>query len=264
MMLASCPTGKKFLDKLSKEWYNVFTRLGKKVPMDPNFFETYIAKQTRNRQKLRRLGLGHLEQLVELLNKAVLPDTRVPVIAGGSVRDMFFGLPPNDYDIFMDLSPFTDDEKDDALLLTAMRLREALGLTEENAPLYAKHKGHYEAVLNAFMVYECMAPMYTFQLIGYNNPLLTTNPKQFVEESFDWSLTKALYDPLHGKPEFCEEFLETLQTGVIKPKDDSAYSRASTWLDWRLGKGQGLKIEYKHRKEKGHGTTMSINELFKF
>ncbi len=263
MMLTSSLTGKKFLDNLSKAWYNVFTRLGKREPMDPDFFENYIKQQPAPYQTVRAQEIFRLDWFATLLTAVALPNTRVPVIAGGAVRDMFFGVPPADYDIFMDLSPFTEDEKDDALLLTAMRFREAVGLTERDAPLYDKHNGHYEQELGSFMVYECNTPNFTFQLIGHNNPLLTTNPKQFVEESFDWSLTKALYDPLHGKPEFCDEFLETLRTGVIKPKDDSSYNRARNWLDWRHGQDRGLKIEYKH-KEKGHGTTMSIDELLKF
>ncbi len=68
-------------------------------------------------------------------NNKSFANLRCPVIAGGSVRDMVFGLLPRDIDVFVDMSCYEDeDERKDQLLLLSDEIR--LALVKNRKPYY--------------------------------------------------------------------------------------------------------------------------------
>lgn len=57
---------------------------------------------------------------------------RTPILAGGVVRDYVYGLTPNDYDIFLDVSSIPEDEQEDAVLLFGLRVIDELTAADDS------------------------------------------------------------------------------------------------------------------------------------
>ena len=154
---------------------------------------------------------------------------RLPVIAGGAIRDIFFGLVPKDYDVFFDVSHIKDpDEKEDFVLnylgdlVEIAKGRPHIGNDLVGADIESLSDVYRPGDdINSFLVYQTgwtfsenwpEVPM-IIQGIGRNDPLLSQdNPVDFLK-TFDYDAVKVLYDPLDKEfkclPEF-EKFLETL------------------------------------------------------
>lgn len=172
------------------------------------------------------------------LKETCVQGVRCPIIAGGAIRDQFVGLVPADYDIFVDVSAISTDEKDDIVLLTALRLQDFMHTTGEElwhkdyTNVYQKG-GTYET--SSFIVYEINAihpinyNVETVQVIGHNNSLLSTNPLQFVEQEFDYALVKGLFDPLSDQYHYSDEFLKAMETKTVLTTNPESYTRAINW-----------------------------------
>lgn len=170
---------------------------------------------------------------------------RLPVIAGGAIRDIFFGLVPKDYDVFFDVSHIKDpDEKEDFVLnylgdlVEIAKGRPHIGNDLVEASIESLSDAYRPGDdANSFLVYQTgwtfsenwpEVPM-IIQGIGRNDPLLSQdNPVDFLK-TFDYDAVKVLYDPLDKEfkclPEF-EKFLETL---TLETDNQETLNRIHSW-----------------------------------
>jgi len=86
---------------------------------------------------------------------------RTPVIAGGAVRDAVYGLPPKDYDIFLDVSGVPEDEREDVVLLFGLRVLDNLQhdkrfrtLADLTLHPIGENGGYRDEVPNSFIGFE--------------------------------------------------------------------------------------------------------------
>lgn len=196
-------------------------------------------------RKIRAIG----ESLATVQQK-YFPNLRTPVIAGGAPRDMAYGLAPKDYDVFIDLSSFSDDEKDDVVNLLGIYTLEHLGTKEDFSFIkdikMKKEEGKAcSGKQGPFLVYgharygfaaqdwnaltDKINPQTVIQFIGHSSPLLGTDPLAFVNENFDWELTKCLYDPLKEEYEFSDAFNKASVERVLTFKDSRTQNRIANW-----------------------------------
>lgn len=142
------------------------------------------------------------------------PSLRKPVIAGGAIRDYFFGLMPKDYDIFFDISDMDENEGDDAATILAYELKDYLGNDFKKYDTFRVDFLAYEKLTNkgkAFSVYNLIGPEENnpdLQLIVCNSDL--QDPSVFIED-FDYELVKCYFDPSTMSYTFSEAFQEALK-----------------------------------------------------
>lgn len=182
---------------------------------------------------------------------------RLPVIAGGAIRDIFFGLAPKDYDVFFDVSQIKDpDEQEDFVLsymgdlLDIAKRKPNIGndLVEASIEcLGANYRGVEDD--NSFLVYQTgwtfsenwpEVPM-IIQGIGRNDPLLSQDDPVDFLKTFDYDAVKVLYDPLSKEfkclPEF-EKFLETL---TLETDNQETLNRIHSWTG-RIYSSNKIKV----------------------
>lgn len=241
---------KKAIDKVMKSGYNTHT--GLEVS---NRDEYTINKTTTDRV------FANIETLDKAMREATTNIDIDYVIAGGAVRDGLMGLPPKDYDIFLNLSrldPEDEDGRDDLITLLNYNFHDKV---RANIPLirgdfetpWTVHNEAYKAMENTFFVYEHVfggeeEPMAaigndnTYQLIyRKNNPDIGTDPLGFVVNNFDWPLTKAYYKD--GKVFVGQEFADAFKTKKISSTDLNTSRRIRAWIgrypedvhfDWKM------------------------------
>jgi len=122
--------------KMSLNWYQkrldnklklLYTTRSKVVKMKTekevlNFSESTNIKQSKRLDGvIKALGIAIKEARDESFSAL-----RTPVIAGGAIRDAMYGLPVNDYDVFLDISKIPEDEQEDVVLLFGVRVVDAL------------------------------------------------------------------------------------------------------------------------------------------
>lgn len=198
---------------------------------------------------------GRIRQVANVLadvGKAHFPNVRLPIIAGGSIRDTVFGLDYKDIDVFFDVSSVAEDERDDAVLLYASYVLDALKKQDgwgglKLARVQALSKKAMEGYENAnwqttpFYVYETAPSEAAFdidflevdedvfevepiQFIGHVDPRLSEDPKAFVD-SFDYNMVKAFFDTNTMEYIFSTAFLEGLESKRIEYENATAYAR---------------------------------------
>lgn len=238
----------KRLDKSLQSWYN--TR--KKERVKELTIETLIKNNSINHgQSLANVSV--FEKISESINTLAQRDRyanlRRPVIAGGAVRDTFFGLPPNDWDIFFDVSSVVDEDREDFVLLYLSDLLEELRKDEVlrprlinavPAPLIGNYtvdevREQWEG--KNFIVYQTdwsapdvewpMIPL-SVQTIGREDARLTDDPRSFLDE-FDYCAVKALYDPATMEFVLHEEFKTFLDDKKIVVKDTKTLTRVNSF-----------------------------------
>jgi hypothetical protein len=233
-------TYQKMLDKQRLLWYNTRVRYSPKVTTE----ELVAGKISHNKELTKDLNtlLSAFGRILVQVQEKHLPKTRTPVIAGGAVRDMAFGLTPKDYDIFFDVSSVPKDEQEDLVLLVGSYFLEEAKKTDwfshfDGTNLNRKSKQYIEGV-NGFLVYESIQANFDiedvssylkFQFIGHDDARLTEDPKTFLD-AFDWPFTKTLYDPLNGFF-FHNEFINLLKDRKLAVSSDGTYTRVSRWLE---------------------------------
>ena len=223
---------KKAIDKLTNSGYNI--RTGVEVSnRDEYTFDKTITDRV----------FSNIAFLEESLKKIVEPTGLNYVIAGGAVRDGLLGLEPQDYDIFLDLSPveeLEDEEQEDFIALLNYTFHEKValpfpGIFETPRPV---HESAYKDMENNFLVYEhdfrgpeddpARIVENTYQIIYRNNsPEIGSNPLGFVLGNFDWSLTKAYYKD--GKVFVGQQFVDTMKDKKIESTDLNTSRRIRSW-----------------------------------
>lgn len=171
-------------------------------------------------------------------------DLRTPIIAGGSVRDTFFGLCPKDYDVFFDVSHLEEDERDDFVLMYMNDLLKEARKSEKLAPdLQGAVVESLESVYDGtrpdqFSVYQTSwtfadewpeVPM-RIQAIGRTDKRLSQDdPLPFLDD-FDYSAVKVLYDPKSGELRSSKEFDDFLEKRIIEASNPQTVSRIRSWM----------------------------------
>jgi hypothetical protein len=114
----------KRLDKQRQAWYNTRRKVVK-MKSHQNLVELKESvnpiRSQETDQNIRDIGTAIVEA-----QKKSFGGIRTPVIAGGAIRDFVYGLNPNDYDIFFDVSSIDKEEQDDAVMLFGLRILDEL------------------------------------------------------------------------------------------------------------------------------------------
>lgn len=175
---------------------------------------------------------------------------RAPIIAGGAIRDTLFGLRPNDWDVFFDVSHIEDSDarEDFTLMYLADLLEEARkdeGMRQDLAFAsiealngnYAPHEEVTHFGDREFIVYQTSwqwandmpeVPM-IIQAIGRKDTRLSkADPVDFLDD-FDYAAVKALYDPTGLGFVFHPEFEEFLDKRVLETDDTNTLRRIQSW-----------------------------------
>lgn len=225
---------KKVLDNWRNLWYNLSIKSGEQQVDILTIIEASsidLENSHRVKQTIEEFG-----KTLKAVSEDKLPFLRTPVIAGGAVRDMIFGLTPKDYDIFFDISKLESEEVEDTcVLLSSMFLEDQTPNDPSRWTALPKGKDYGGAVdrwgkEGEFVVYEGYSNEdTTVQFIGHSNDLLDKSPITFAEDYFDWCLTKAVYDPLTETVQLGKDFLKALETEVIDGTE--SIFRISKWKD---------------------------------
>lgn len=185
-----------------------------------------------------------------------LPDLGYGIVAGGAIRDTILGLPVNDYDIFIDVSSVSEDEKDDMALLLADRLRDLSedvmgGAAFTNMYRYQPFEGEYhqnfipkgekQTTIKAIYCLDFeldMAaaravdfediPIIRAQVIAHDDQRIATNPLAFVD-GFDYSLVRGLV--YNGQWQFAPELIAELESREITVETETCEARVRRWID---------------------------------
>lgn len=152
------------------------------------------------------------------------PEVPCPVIAGGSIRDMIFGVNPKDYDIFVDVSNIDADAADDLALLISYEIVKEFGVNDDAIPM--RVEGYEKEGREPFPVYEILGEDDVLQVIAR-----TEKPLDLLND-FDYTLVKGMYDPVSGEFFLHDDFYEQLKSKTIKCDNDATLNRISSWL-WR-------------------------------
>lgn len=264
----------KFLDKHRDMWYNIPMKKRVFASMNPlaEFNRSVNKEQSEKTDK-------HIRVIAEALRRTCekhFPALRVPVIAGGSVRDVVYGSEPKDYDVFFDLSQVPQDEQDDFVLLFGFYFIQEIGEVEgykhlKDCTIGALSGPEYftQTDWKNFFVYENrFAKDFTvarfdadgvmveerfwikLQFIGHNDPRLAQvdGPIEFVNDSFDYPLVKALFDPARMEYNLSAEFVATANANKLVVKSPDTYRRVVNWTNRFYPSGCPVKIETDFQK----------------
>lgn len=254
---------KKALDKVMNSGYNI---------------RTGVEVSNREEYTFNKAITDRVFTNLKFLDEALKETVELPyLIAGGAVRDGLLGLEPKDYDIFLDMSPIADlddDERVDYIALLNYNLHERVGLQHLGGfeTPWPVHNPAYKDMENNFLVYEHAFrgeqddPMRiqenTYQLIYRKDSAeIKDNPLGFVEQGFDWPLTKAYYKD--DKVFVSQQFRNCMDNRVIESDDQNTSRRIRSWYNRNnmgVVGGFKLKIEpeiltYGSLKTKGMFTT---------
>lgn len=184
------------------------------------------------------------------------------LIAGGAVRDAFFGTPVRDVDVFVDFSTIPEDAREDfmasfsAAAIKAIAGEELIAESAEyNSAGINRFEGHpdfkggeglthtYElAWKDNFIIYDSLyielTPMedpdalltdslFNLQFIGRDKPDVR-DPNEFIED-FDYPLVKCYVHPETGDLHYSSEFMEC--PSQIMAKDDRTLRRVQRYLE---------------------------------
>ncbi len=191
------------------------------------------------------LSRGRAEMTLELLSrvdKAMAVSYLPYVIAGGAVRDCFFGLVPKDIDVFVDVSGM--DNPDDAMVLLCHDVFIHLGL-EDTLP-YKKMDSVYEVSdKSQYYIYNSAFENFTLstgemsttiQLIGKADPSIS-RPEEMVQ-SFDYELVRAWYKGgLQYSGDFCKAVKArqvTIGSARTRQRVDEFITRAWPKCDFKI------------------------------
>lgn len=161
---------------------------------------------------------------------------RVPIIAGGAIRDIYFPKQARtkDYDVFLHIPDKTSEEIDDIVyeygLTIIDNICKKLSIKSTDYFVVKKEFSQYiddtiritdaQFQTNTFSVYD-LTPRDTFDHLVLSFPiqLIVRNEKILLEkdclpflDTFDYSLVKCMFDPLDMQYKISEELKTVLET----------------------------------------------------
>lgn len=238
----------KSLDKSRLLWYNTRRKVKPRVITHDNVMFNKDVCKSIERAEGSCEQIKQIAEAISTVSRKHFPSLPVPCIAGGSIRDTVFGLPPRDYDVFLDVHELSEDEKDDHVLLFGTYVLEQL--FPFNPPSVRQLDGYTrdtpQALEKDFVVYENVTGLPKIQFIG------RTQTKDELLSSFDWPLTKAMYNPETGDFIFDDAFINCMNTRKIKCRDQEEDARVANWVSryaGRYGKCP-FDVEYSYTSSK--------------
>lgn len=240
------------LDKQRLSWYNSRGKQRKPVT-EEDILSGKLSKDIDETKNVLSIISDIGEALRTIPTKGVTPAP--PILAGGAIRDLVFGLTPKDYDIFIDTSGVPLDEREDLVLLVGSYFLEEMVKKEKflGLSLDLVRKGEVYRKANPkkdFIVYENSKDTLAgiqFQFIGHNDHRLTEDPPAFLEE-FDWPLVKALYNPEDASFFFDKEFFSLLSSKEYTTDSHETFCRIKPWLDKFHYRGWGAPFKLNRGK----------------
>lgn len=251
------------IDKQRMLWYNNRRKVAKRKT-DMNIITKLTESIDKSISKTTDENIRAIGDAIKQAREEGFPILRTPIIAGGAVRDYVFGLAPNDYDVFLDVSKIPKEEQEDAVMLFGLRVLDNLTEDEntkylpleDNTLIDITARSSYEGTLanidprwKDFVVFETGAfservgrmwheeygqdpaaanDKYRFlkiQFIGHNDERLSNeNPLSFVEY-FDYGLVRCLYDPEAREYALHPDFIETLEKKVEESDNERTVGR---------------------------------------
>lgn len=213
---------KKVLDKTLKRGYNI--RMDKRVDID-TFINTFVDEYSFNKEGSRE-DIKIIVRIGEQIEKAwskYFPTKALPVIAGGSIRDIVFGKTPKDFDIFMSVKGIGEEWKqatgmeDGAETLLQTFIDETFPTADPSQGCYQLGE-QYKDIPGSLYVFETWPANYDditpFQFIGTEE---TEEPIKCVDR-FDYGLVKIGYNIASKEFFVSEEFLESLSKSFTLPR----------------------------------------------
>jgi hypothetical protein len=225
------------LDKTTKLGYNIYIDR----ELDNTSLTDIIVQNSINvslSNEMRDQLIEYSDSLKTLFER--FPEVPLPKIMGGYLRDLIFGLKPNDLDIFIDTSSLeSEEERQDLLCAIASTMKDIaprFRYLEYLGNDYIASQGKTD---NPFYVYQILSdwevgqafPPLPLQFIGHNNELISKDPFKFVEEYFDWELCKIFYCPVEEKIFPTSTFLKTLISKELVADSEQTLRRISNWKD---------------------------------
>lgn len=224
-------------------------------------------------EKIREIG-----RALKAVAEEHYPSIPLPIIAGGAVRDMVFGKRPKDYDVFVSTLHWPEEDREDNLLVFGQLVLQELKKTELFSFLitdrlervtadfgedknysnettgeeFIVYENSYDDAMENIEQWECL------QFIGRPNDKLSKGlTLEFVEESFDYPLVKAFYDP--GTEDFVvsDEFRLCLDSGVVTARDDRTFNRVQRFRFWTNTQGK-IGFEINDERKPKPKTTFSV------
>lgn len=183
-------------------------------------------------------NLKHLSLAIQKTKEVFHYEKDFPkiVIAGGAIRDLFFGLHPKDFDVFVDFSEYTKEEAEDLNLLIVHEI--AKNYDVAIAPYEHKKEVKYEKETQKRGENFEIKSIYSFtprehaliQIIGF------TSPDKPLVDTFDYSLVKTWYDPQSYEVNFSNEFIKACyETDIVvtnKRTKNRVYNFIYRYEEW--------------------------------
>lgn len=227
---------KKVLDKTLKRGYNI--RMDKRVDID-TFINTFVDEYSFNKEGSRE-DIKIIVRIGEQIEKAwskYFPTKALPVIAGGSIRDIAFGKTPKDFDIFMSVKGIGEEWKkstgmeDGVEMLLQTFIDETFPTADPSQGCYQLGE-QYKDVPGSLYVFETWPANYDditpFQFIGTEE---TEEPIKCVDR-FDYGLVKIGYDIASKEFFVSKDFLEALSKSHTLLRYGTERKREQKVLEW--------------------------------
>lgn len=226
----------KVLDKRNKDLYNI--RTGSKgsngvvINTSPvtdlqSAIDKYSVDKTKSNDYLVALQKV-ARKLFEACKEKNIP---IPIISGGVIRDIIFGMSPNDVDIFFDLQNL-DLREEDELLLACHSIKEGLlkGPTHQKGEVYDD---------TPFIVY-CSYLSHDFDKFKFvMADMICHKGKTLLEtvDTFHYSLAKGYMNCETGEVTLSEDLKRDLSRGFIEIEDEKGINKISAFYSnyhWHL------------------------------
>jgi hypothetical protein len=174
--------------------------------------------------------LSRLHQIGDGLKKyfdRYHPSKPYPFIAGGAIRDLYFGYFPKDYDVFLDTSVFSEDEREDACDLLSYGLPSAIGGDFADLICIPGKEKKYSLTKDNFQVYSFYGP----EELGKETQLICKLvDKETIIKDFDYDLVRCWYDIDSRGITYSGEFLASARSKEIVSTSSQTTSRILNWF----------------------------------
>lgn len=204
---------------------------------------------------------------------------RTPILAGGAIRDYVYGLTPQDYDVFLDVTNIPEDEQEDAVLLFGLRvideltaaddskfkaledntlrkLGAAYGLEGRNGQngqgFYVFETGPFneriQRIWNEDVAIDEVRANDQFrfiklQFIGHSDTRLSKeDPTEFVE-AFDYELVRGLFDPEIMAYRLHDDFVKVVNSKTLTVREERTARRVYDWTSRFSWANVGQRLE---------------------
>ena len=191
---------------------------------------------------------------------------RVPIIAGGAIRDIYFPKQDRtkDYDVFLHIPDKTSEEIDDIVYEYGLTIidnickklsikstdyfvvkKEFSQYIDNTMPMPATRITDAQFQTNTFSVYD-LTPRDTFDHLVLSFPiqLVVRNEKILLEkdclsflDTFDYSLVKCMFDPLDMQYKISEELKTVLETKELIIDFSKFPNDTAIWITYRRALG---------------------------